>query len=79
VSGSWDSANGAEGQDLGAQGQMLRTNLHITRTNAAGRPDAGRSLFRQGEMKKEVAAALAGNVTTIPPNAPNFEYAPSHG
>jgi len=57
------------------RGQMLRTNLHY---HPNGTPQIDRTrvglYFGKGEMKKEVAAALAGNVTfSIPPNAPNFE------
>jgi len=57
------------------KGQMLRTNLHY---HPNGTPQVDRTrvglYFGKGEMKKEVAAALAGNVTfSIPPNAPNFE------
>ena len=57
------------------KGQMLRTNLHY---HPNGTPQVDRTrvglYFGKGEMKKEVAAALAGNITfSIPPNAPNFE------
>ena len=57
------------------KGQMLRTNLHY---HPNGTPQVDRTrvglYFGKGEMKKEVAAALAGNVTfSIPPNEPNFE------
>jgi hypothetical protein len=57
------------------KGQMLRTNLHY---HPNGTPQVDRTrvglYFGKGELKKEVAAALAGNVTfSIPPNAPNFE------
>ena len=57
------------------KGQMLRTNLHY---HPNGTPQIDRTrvglYFGKGEMKKEVAAALAGNVTfSIPPNEPNFE------
>jgi hypothetical protein len=57
------------------KGEMLRTNLHY---HPNGTPQIDRTrvglYFGKGEMKKEVAAALAGNVTfSIPPNEPNFE------
>ena len=57
------------------KGQMLRTNLHY---HPNGKPQVDRTrvglYFGKGEMRKEVAAALAGNVTfSIPPNEPNFE------
>jgi hypothetical protein len=57
------------------KGQMLRTNLHY---HPNGTPQVDRTrvglYFGKGEMRKEVAAALAGNVTfSIPPNEPNFE------
>jgi hypothetical protein len=54
---------------------MLRTNLHY---HPNGTPQTDRTriglYFGKGELKKEVAAALAGNLLfTIPPNAPNHE------
>ncbi len=57
------------------KGQTLRTNLHY---HPNGTPQTDRTrvglYFGKGELKKEVAAALAGNVTfSIPPNAANFE------
>jgi hypothetical protein len=57
------------------KGQTLRTNLHY---HPNGKPQVDRTkiglYFGKGELKKEVVAALAGNVTfNIPPNAPNFE------
>jgi hypothetical protein len=57
------------------KGQMLRTNLHY---HPNGTPQVDRTrvglYFGTGEMKKEVAAALAGNITfSIPPGAANFE------
>ena len=57
------------------KGQSLRTNLHY---HSNGTPQTDRTrvglYFGKGELKKEVVAALAGNVTfSIPPNNPNFE------
>jgi hypothetical protein len=57
------------------RGQSLRTNLHY---HPNGKPQIDRTkiglYFGKGELKKEVAAALAGNVTfSIPANTPNFE------
>ena len=57
------------------KGQTLRTNLHY---HPNGTPQTDRTriglYFGKGELKKEVAAALAGNVMfTIPPNAANHE------
>jgi len=57
------------------KGQMLRTNLHY---HPNGTPQTDRTkvgfYFGKGELKKEVAAALAGNMSfTIPANAPNHE------
>ena len=57
------------------RGQSLRTNLHY---HPNGTPQTDRTriglYFGKGELKKEVVAALAGNVTfSIPPNASNFE------
>ncbi|HZR25731.1 MAG TPA: hypothetical protein VFA59_19185 [Vicinamibacterales bacterium] len=57
------------------KGQSLRTNLHY---HPNGKPQVDRTkiglYFGKGELKKEVAAALSGNVTfSIPPNNPNFE------
>jgi len=57
------------------KGQSLRTNLHY---HPNGTPQIDRTrvgfYFGKGELKKEVVAALAGNVTfSIPPNASNFE------
>ena len=57
------------------KGQTLRTNLHY---HPNGTPQVDRTrvglYFGKGELKKEVVAALAGNLTfTIPPNAPNHE------
>jgi hypothetical protein len=57
------------------KGQMLRTNLHY---HPNGTPQTDRTriglYFGKGELKKEVAAALAGNLLfTIPPNASNHE------
>jgi hypothetical protein len=57
------------------KGQALRTNLHY-HPNGTAQTDRTRIglYFGKGELKKEVVAALAGNVTfSIPPNAPNFE------
>ena len=48
------------------KGQMLRTNLHY---HPNGTPQVDRTrvglYFGKGEMKKEVAAALAGNITLL--------------
>ena len=57
------------------KGQTLRTNLHY---HPNGTPQTDRTriglYFGKGELKKEVAAALAGNLGfTIPPNAANHE------
>jgi hypothetical protein len=57
------------------KGQSLRTNLHY---HPNGKPQTDRTrvglYFGKGELKKEVVAALAGNVLfTIPANAPNHE------
>lgn len=57
------------------KGQTLRTNLHY---HPNGKPQTDRTrvglYFGKGELKKEVVAALAGNVTfSIPPNASNHE------
>jgi hypothetical protein len=57
------------------KGQALRTNLHY---HPNGTPQVDRTriglYFGKGELKKEVVAALAGNVTfSIPPGAQNFE------
>lgn len=57
------------------KGQTLRTNLHY---HPNGTPQTDRTriglYFGKGELKKEVAAALAGNLMfTIPPNAANHE------
>ena len=57
------------------KGQMLRTNLHY---HPNGKPQIDRTriglYFGRGELKKEVAAGVAGNVFfTIPPNAANHE------
>jgi hypothetical protein len=57
------------------KGQTLRTNLHY---HPNGTPQTDRTrvglYFGKGELKKEVVAALAGNVLfTIPPNASNHE------
>ncbi|HEV8210549.1 MAG TPA: hypothetical protein VGP77_10520 [Vicinamibacterales bacterium] len=57
------------------KGQMLRTNLHY---HPNGTPQTDRTriglYFGKGELKKEVAAGLAGNLLfTIPANAPNHE------
>jgi len=57
------------------RGQTLRTNLHY-HPNGTAQTDRTRVglYFGKGELKKEVVAALAGNVTfSIPPNNPNFE------
>ncbi len=57
------------------KGQSLRTNLHY---HPNGKPQVDRTkvgfYFGKGELKKEVVAALAGNITfAIPPNASNYE------
>jgi hypothetical protein len=57
------------------KGEQLRTNLHY---HPNGTPQTDRTrvglYFGKGELKKEVVAALAGNVTfQIPPNAADFE------
>jgi hypothetical protein len=57
------------------KGQMLRTNLHY---HPNGTPQTDRTriglYFGKGELKKEVAAGLAGNLLfTIPANAANHE------
>src|SRR5215510_10548571 len=57
------------------KGQTLRTNLHY---HPNGTPQVDRTrvglYFGKGEMKKEVVAALAGNINfRIPPNNPDFE------
>jgi len=57
------------------KGQMLRTNLHY---HPNGTPQVDRTrlglYFGKGDLKKEVVAALAGNVTfQIPPGAQDFE------
>ena len=61
---------------LGSQGlSCCAPTCTITRT-ATPQTDRTRVglYFGKGELKKEVASALAGNVTfSIPPNAPNFE------
>ena len=57
------------------KGQALRTNLHY-HPNGTAQTDRTRIglYFGKGELKKEVVAALAGNITfSIPPNASNFE------
>jgi len=57
------------------KGQTLRTNLHY-HPNGTAQVDRTRVglYFGKGELKKEVVAALAGNVTfSIPPNTQNFE------
>src|SRR3954467_1164236 len=57
------------------KGQTLRTNLHY-HPNGTAQTDRTRIglYFGKGELKKEVAAALAGNLFfTIPPNAANHE------
>jgi hypothetical protein len=57
------------------KGQMLRTNLHY-HPNGTAQTDRTRIglYFGKGELKKEVAAALAGNLLfTIPPNVANYE------
>jgi hypothetical protein len=57
------------------KGQMLRTNLHY-HPNGTAQTDRTRIglYFGKGELKKEVAAALAGNLMfTIPANAANHE------
>jgi hypothetical protein len=57
------------------KGQQLRTNLHY---HPNGTPQTDRTrvglYFGKGELKKEVVAALAGNVTfQIPANAADYE------
>jgi hypothetical protein len=57
------------------KGQQLRTNLHY---HPNGTPQVDRTrvglYFGKGELKKEVVAALAGNVTfQIPANAADYE------
>ena len=57
------------------KGQTLRTNLHY---HPNGTPQTDRTriglYFGKGELKKEVAAALAGNLLfTIPPHTANHE------
>lgn len=57
------------------RGQMLRTTLHY---HPNGKPQVDRTrvglYFGKGELRKEVLAALAGNITfTIPPHAQNYE------
>jgi len=57
------------------KGQSLRTNLHY---HPNGKPQVDRTkvgfYFGKGELKKEVVAALAGNITfAIPPNTSNYE------
>src|SRR5206468_11618988 len=57
------------------KGQTLRTNLHY-HPNGTAQVDRTRIglYFGKGELKKEVVAALAGNVTfQIPAGNPNFE------
>ncbi len=57
------------------KGQMLRTNLHY-HPNGTAQVDRTRVglYFGKGELKKEVVAALAGNLTfSIPPQAQNYE------
>jgi hypothetical protein len=57
------------------KGEMLRTNLHY-HPNGTAQTDRTRIglYFGKGELKKEVAAGLAGNLLfTIPPNAANHE------
>jgi hypothetical protein len=57
------------------KGQTLRTNLHY-HPNGTAQTDHIRVgfYFGRGELKKEVAAGLLGNIAiTIPPNAPNHE------
>jgi hypothetical protein len=57
------------------KGQQLRTNLHY---HPNGKPQVDRTrvglYFGKGELRKEVTAGLAGNVTfSIPPGATNHE------
>src|SRR5579872_3385656 len=57
------------------KGEQLRTNLHY---HPNGTPQVDRTrvglYFGKGELKKEVVAALAGNVTfQIPPNTADYE------
>jgi hypothetical protein len=57
------------------KGQMLRTNLHY---HPNGKPATDQTrvglYWGKGELKKEVASALAGNLTfQIPPHAKNHE------
>lgn len=57
------------------KGQTLRTNLHY-HPNGKAQVDRTRVglYFGKGELKKEVAASLAGNINfTIPPQARNYE------
>ena len=57
------------------KGEMLRTNLHY-HPNGTAQVDRTRIglYFGKGEIKKEVAASLAGNINfTIPPQARNYE------
>jgi len=57
------------------KGQTLRTNLHY-HPNGKAQIDRTRVglYFGTGELKKEVAASLAGNINfTIPPQARNYE------
>jgi hypothetical protein len=57
------------------KGQTLRTNLHY---HPNGKPQLDRTrvgfYFGKGDLEKEVAAALAGNISfSIPPQAQNYE------
>jgi hypothetical protein len=57
------------------KGQSLRTNLHY---HPNGKPQTDRTrvgfYYGKGELKKEVAASLAGNIAfSIPPQTPNYE------
>jgi hypothetical protein len=57
------------------KGQSLRTNLHY---HPNGKPQTDRTrvgfYYGKGELKKEVAASLAGNITfAIPPQAQHYE------
>ena len=57
------------------KGQTLRTNLHY-HPNGKAQTDRTRIglYFGKGELKKEVAASLAGNINfTIPPQARDYE------
>jgi hypothetical protein len=57
------------------KGQTLRTNLHY-HPNGKAQIDRTRVglYFGKGELKKEVAASLAGNINfAIPPQAPHYE------